>query len=877
MHFRRILTLLLVFSILASLNICALANGSDALEPAAHTEDFDERLNLLDALDILKVTELDLSAKMSRGEFCAAAYRLYGINSADYTGESAFVDVTDTTVGFKEINSLHTIGIISGSADGNFYPQMSITGCEAVKIVTEILGFGSMAQYYGGWTSGYMAVANKYKLLANVKSSYDAPITTLDAAYLLYNSLFAVLPDVAGIKLSHEKRTLLSDVFHVYNIEGKITANDFFAIGGGKAANVEKVIIDSKEYGIGKTDIEDYVGYTANVYYRNEIDSSDPEIIWFGVSNNNDILVLDSENIISFKNNEYLYTNANSNSVKSVKISTGTDIIYNKSSINYDEKNMLPKKGTVTLIDSDSNGDYDVVNILSYKNIVVGSVSVEDKIISGKYDAEPIDLSGDDTVVDIKDVYGVDFTIDNLFEWDVLTYIESVSGKKKRFEATLVRDYIYGTLNSIGGLENRDVIVDRKAAKISANYPMTDKYKLQVGYKGDFLLDKFGEIVAFVNSPENEWKFGYFIKLTDVNGFKGGNAVIFSEKTNSVGEYNFAKKVNVDGVRTDADSDTVKALGNGGGQLVRFMVNKSGEIVKIDTTAADYNGSSNDSLVKYVETVPSGSERRYNNNATIGFNCAVGSKTKIFIVPTIDNRYKYDMYAIKDQGFLKQFSTTYSFNSLEAFRTSEDALIADAVVFYFDYANGMPRQIQNNIAVVKDIKRVLTEEGEDAQKITMLELGSIVELFADSDYGLEVGDGIQYGKDYRGYITDVRKIWDYTDDIDSIRLCDGIVTYPIGGNFDATFRVQIGYVYASKGGLIAVCKNKPIGVVPNEELELHAISNFKIEVVDSTGRDVLVRSGSADDILDWRSYGDDCSKIAIFTKNSVSRNITIFK
>lgn len=30
-------------------------------------------------------------------------------------------------------------------------------------------------------------------------------------------------------------------------------------------------------------------------------------------------------------------------------------------------------------------------------------------------------------------------------------------------------------------------------------------------------------------------------------------------------------------------------------------------------------------------------------------------------------------------------------------------------------------------------------------------------------------------------------------------------------------------------------------------------------------------------IVDWKSYGDGCSKIAIFTKNSDSRNITIFK
>lgn len=875
MRFKKLMALFTALALVMTPVTAVFAQDGQAETAVSVT--YDKKLDLLGALGIIDVKNVDLGAEISRSSFCKAAYALYGMSEADYDGASAFTDITGDTVGYGAINYLSAVGVINVPSDGAFNPDRAISGYEAVKIVTEILGLGKMAQYYGGWTNGYITAANRYKLLSGIKTGYANALTNLDAANLLYNSLFAILPEVDGIEASYGKDTLLTKNFDVYNTDGKITANDCFAIGGGSVAADGEVIIDGKKYKTGETDIADYVGYSADVYYKDNARSNTAEIVWFDVESESDVLVIDAEDIISFKNNEYSYTTGNSNTIKKEKIAASADIIYNKSAVSYNEKYMLPAKGTVTLIDTDGNGKYDVVNIIAYKNIVVEGVYVEDKIIAGKYDSEPIDLGGNDTVIDIKDIYGTSFELENLFEWDVLTYIESVGNGKKRFEAVLVRDYIAGTIESAGGTDDRDVVINGKKAKISENYPMTDKYKLQTGYTGDFLLDRFGEIAAYVIAPENSWQFGYYIKTTDKNGLSGGKAVIFAEKAKKVDEYEFAKNVTLDGTGVSGTSQVLADLGANGGQLIRFVLNREGKIVNIDTTSPDDGGSINDTLVRYVDTVPSGSERRYNNNTTIGFSLAVGSKTRVFIVPTEANRYEYDMYALKDQSFFKQFSSMYSFNAIEAYRTTEDTLIADAVVYYFDYADGMPRQIQNNVAVVKNITNSVMPDGEKAQKLTLLERGNTLELFTDADYGLEIGDGIQYGKDYKGRVSDVRKIWDYTTDIDSIRLCDDIPSYQIGTSYDSTFRIQIGYVYASKGGIVAICKDKPTGTLTDDMLEMHAISAFKFEVVDSTGKEVTVRFGTADDLLDWKSYGDGCSKIAIFTKNSDSRNITIFK
>lgn len=880
MHLKRTIALFLALSIFASFSFSALAEEVESPDNIAQEQvaQYDKNLELLNALGIFNVNDADLSSEMSRGEFCEAAYKLYGFNSDEFSGTSAFEDVSQGTVGFGAVNNMYAMGIISASDDGRFYPERAVTGYEAIKIVCEMMGFKPMAQYYGGWINGYLAVANSYKLLAGVKSSYGGAMTKLDAAYILYNSLFAELPEIDTAQTYDESLTLLSKNFDVYYAKGQITANDCFAISGGNTAGEDNIILGSVEYKAGATNISEYVGYTAEIYYKKLKNSEEAEIIWFNADKDNTILVLDSEDITDFNHNTYKYTPKGSTTTKSVKISATADIIYNKSTVSFDKKYMIPTKGTVTLIDSHRSGEYDVVNILSYKNIVVDSVYTEDKVIAGKYDADPIDLGDEDTVIDIKDVYGQKFDVENLFEWDVLTYIESTAGGKKRFEATLVRDYICGTVTTISGNDKRNVVIDDTAAKISASYPMNDKYKIQSGSYGDFLLDKFGEIAAFVNSSSDVWQFGYAIKFITQKSMDERNIVIFSEKDKEVKEYPLKSSVKVDGKKISAVSDVMLGKVPEGGIFIRFKTDSEGKIGIIDTPEPDENGVSNDSLVKYASKVSSGNERRYNNNATLGFNIAVGSKTRVFVVPTDAKRYEYEMYALKDQSMFKNFSTAYSFNSLEAYKTSSDSMIADAVVFYYDYANGMKREVQNNIAVVADITETLNEDDEICDKVKLLERGNDIELFTDNgNYDLKVGDGIQYGRDYKGRITDVRKIWSYNTNVDSIVLGDDVARIPIGASYDETFRVQMGYVYANKSGLIAICAQKPTGELTSDQLELHSVSNFKIEVVESNGRDVIVRKGSADDILDYQTYGDLCSKIAIFTKNSDSRNITVFK
>ena len=48
------------------------------------------------------------------------------------------------------------LGIINGYGDGNFLPEESLKGIEAIKILTAALGYQIVAENEGGYQSGYL-------------------------------------------------------------------------------------------------------------------------------------------------------------------------------------------------------------------------------------------------------------------------------------------------------------------------------------------------------------------------------------------------------------------------------------------------------------------------------------------------------------------------------------------------------------------------------------------------------------------------------------------------------------------------------------------------------------------------------------------------
>lgn len=80
------------------------------------------------------------------------------------------------------------------------------------------------------------------------------------------------------------------------------------------------------------------------------------------------------------------------------------------------------ESGTITLLDSDTNGEYDIVFVNETVNYVVEEALTSTHKIVDKYGSKTLVLDPDDTNISFTIEKGSEFIgIEDLKEWDVLT------------------------------------------------------------------------------------------------------------------------------------------------------------------------------------------------------------------------------------------------------------------------------------------------------------------------------------------------------------------------------------------------------------------------------------------------------------------------
>ena len=104
------------------------------------------------------------------------------------SGGDAFADVPASHSAASAIETLSQLGILNGS-DGMFRPADEITYAEAVAAFVKALGYGQLAQYSGGYPSGYFSVANEKGMLKGLKIAQSDTITLGQLALLASNFL----------------------------------------------------------------------------------------------------------------------------------------------------------------------------------------------------------------------------------------------------------------------------------------------------------------------------------------------------------------------------------------------------------------------------------------------------------------------------------------------------------------------------------------------------------------------------------------------------------------------------------------------------------------------------------------------------------------
>ena len=263
-NLKKVLALVLAFSMMLSVVAFASYNDVDA------DADYAGAVELLSALDIIKGDDLgnfNPDNTITRAEFAAIVCRAKGLENAaeGAKGATSFKDVAADHWASGYINLATQNGIINGYGDGNFGPEDKVTYEQAVKMLVCALGFEPMAANKGGYPTGYLVVANQYKITAGVKSSVEAPRKTV--AQLVYNALTTPMMDqtsygtdaaweVLDGKNDREYKTLLTDM-DVYIATGVVGAK---VQGEDKVEFSVRESSDDYEFGV-KGEVERKDGY----------------------------------------------------------------------------------------------------------------------------------------------------------------------------------------------------------------------------------------------------------------------------------------------------------------------------------------------------------------------------------------------------------------------------------------------------------------------------------------------------------------------------------------------------------------------------------------------------------------------------------------
>ena len=124
----------------------------------------DEMILDLKAFDILQGDEtgaLNLDQELTRAEISKVVAVVMQVEEVKYPEDYGVIyhDVPSSHWAFPYVTMLSGLGLLNGNPDGYFYPDATVTGAEAMKILVHMIGFGIEAEDMGGYPYGYCSTA----------------------------------------------------------------------------------------------------------------------------------------------------------------------------------------------------------------------------------------------------------------------------------------------------------------------------------------------------------------------------------------------------------------------------------------------------------------------------------------------------------------------------------------------------------------------------------------------------------------------------------------------------------------------------------------------------------------------------------------------
>lgn len=753
---KQILSALIAISTLLSGGIQAFA----AIPSDVQGTRYEEPVQILSALEIMVGDEngdFRLDDTIIRSEVAKMAIHALGLESVAESskGETMFDDVSTEHWANGYINLAVSQGIIEGDGDGNFRPNAPITYAEAMTIMVRATGYTVPAEENGGYPNGYVKTASANGLTKNVQGKSSSEISRGNVAYLTTNALEAKLMEQTGFGANASytvtDKTLLKDKLNVTKGTGQITAIAKASLSGKSNLADGQIKIGDTTYETS-CQINDLLGYNVTYYLKSSKNKNDTIILAMPLSGKNKDLKITAElfSKLNEKNKttyiEY-FTNENTTKTTSAEISSDATLIYNGKyrEMSTEYIDLSDKNGYMTLLDFNNDGEYDIVSVKCYENIVVNTVSSTGKI-SDKYSSTVLKL--DDTV-DYKITKGLEeIAIRDLKEYDVLSVYASLD--KELYEIELTTKTISG---KVSGKDSKGVLINGTKYKIASNYTEA----VEIGTEGTFYLDIDGKIAGINAKGTASDGYAYLTRAYYTKNTDKATFVLFTKSGEEI-SLDGHSKIKFNGTSNVKASEVVNALTENGdtkAQLITYGVNSSNKVNSITTAVdnTDTGAVNENTFTKNLNLT----EAKFSKSTSKLDNVRIDKNTIIFDISEGDDDYT--------AGGLDMLEDEQMYNASVYDMTENHT----AKVLVITNSQSTPSG-NAPLAVVKNISSAINSDDENTDMLTLLVNGKEeslltknADIIAKSVKALGEGDIIQYKTNSKDEITSVRLLLDASE------------------------------------------------------------------------------------------------------------------
>lgn len=709
---------------------------------------------LLNAIGV----SVDLTANdaVTRGEAARYFTEITGNISPD---GNFYLDVDKNHMNFEAINNVTNLGIMNGDANGKFYPDNKISGKDFLASVVRLAGFTDYAEATGGYPTGYINIASRYKLIPK-DFKLDEIITNKQVAEILYDAITMPYCDASGFIKNGDNFqidydidndfTVLKHYRTIVKVSGVLASVDEVRLNGYKASGKGMIGLSDGEnityYKSYLTGAQNFLGCFVNCLY----DENDEKILFIEPQDNVEKITLTYRDIYDISSDRTTIKYYDGKKNRDIKIPYDATFIYNGSNYNNITVPELHKPNVrITAIDVDSDKSYEVIFVEEHETIVVGSYVVEKQSVSDRRTGKTYcfdDEEFENGVHFFMDGNEVDFK--SVHIGCVLTVLTDKEETKRNI---YINDAVTGKVEEISSSDNM--------IKLGGNYYNTlfelDSSSVSPGDYVSLFINHYGYCSDYEKKKFSGGEYVYLIAIAEEGGLTKKVKCKYVNASGEIVVGELDEKFTVNSIRSDYNTLYANLMSGGELHQLVYIKFKGDKIKNIDTANVVDGLPTSDSYDKFTlnYSATAGNCLVYGTNINAQF--FVPSTTQTFYIPVDDFGNVYDDEILagdyEDVGILsgtkpkiKIYDSTFS-------------RIPGAIVIYgiagkeTNYLSS-GRLKGTNAFVVEEIYMKLYEDGEVKPAIKGMILGMPKTMYP-ADYlnidDLKPGDVIKMGN-YRG-------------------------------------------------------------------------------------------------------------------------------